>query len=109
MFPPSRLRFTTRTLAVALAVTVPALAQSNRPKATVWTLNGTSPDANTGAQLFQAPGIEWARQAEFEKRARFSKGGPDEIKLQSAEAGAGNRFDHTFPAHSITTFELAVQ
>src|SRR5262249_12655649 len=28
---------------------------------TVWTLNGTGIDANTGTQLFQAPGIKWAK------------------------------------------------
>lgn len=75
----------------------------------VYTLNGTSPDANTGTELFQAPGVQWARQAEFELGGRFSKGGPGEIQLQRSGIIADSRIEHRFPAHSITVFELTAK
>lgn len=78
-------------------------------KARIWTVNGKSPDANTGSELFQGTGIAWARQAEYERGGRFSKGGPDEVKMMEGELGVDGQFQYTFPAHSITTIELPVR
>jgi alpha-N-arabinofuranosidase len=42
---------------------------------TAWTLDGAGIDANTGTQLFQAPGVHWARQAADEANPKFGQGG----------------------------------
>ena len=75
--------------------------------ATAWTLNGASIDANTGTELFQAPGVTWARQAEAESNPQFYKGQPDAVKIESkAIANISGEFMYRFPAHSVTSLEI---
>jgi hypothetical protein len=75
--------------------------------ATAWTLNGTAIDANTGTQLFQAPGIKWARQETDGPQCRFNSGAPDEIKMTSGSFDPiRETFEYSFPAHSITALEI---
>lgn len=92
---------------VTAAVEVAGIGIGGR--AAVHTLNGTSADANTGTEPFQAPGVKWARQAEFEPGGRFSEGGGGEIQLQRTGISADSRFEYRFPAHSITAFELSTK
>jgi alpha-L-arabinofuranosidase len=81
---------------------------SPAPAATAVVLTGTSLDANTGTELYQAPGVRWDRQAEVGSRPRFARGGPDEITLSSGPvAGVGPAFEHAFPPLSIVSLELA--
>jgi alpha-L-arabinofuranosidase len=76
--------------------------------AATWTLNGTAIDANTGTQLFQAPGVKWARQESDGPNGRFNSGGPDEIKITPGTFDkVGETFEYSFPAHSITAFEIS--
>jgi alpha-N-arabinofuranosidase len=75
--------------------------------ATAWVLDGTAIGANTGSKPVAVPGIQWAKQAEDSKNPRFDRGGPDEIKLKSSPlSNAANSFEHTFPAHSVTSLEI---
>ena len=77
---------------------------------TAWTLNGTGIDANTGTQLFQAPGVKWARQASDESNPRFDAGGPNEVGVTRSDVtNAAARFTYSFPAHSVTVLELPVK
>ncbi|MCX6623460.1 MAG: hypothetical protein NTY38_20820 [Acidobacteria bacterium] len=77
-------------------------------RAATWTLNGTAIDANTGTELFQAPGVQWARQESDGPQGRFRSGGPDEITVAAATFDAiRESFDYSFPAHSITAFEIS--
>jgi alpha-N-arabinofuranosidase len=79
-------------------------------KATVWTMSGRSLDANTGTQLPEEGGIHWARQAEDEKNPRFDKGGPGEIRIESAPlAAAGNVISVPLPRLSVVSLEIPVQ
>jgi alpha-N-arabinofuranosidase len=74
---------------------------------TSWTLNGTGIDANTGTELFQAPGVRWAKQAGDEPNPRIDRGGPDEVTVTSAPlSGLRSTFEYTFPPHSVTALEL---
>lgn len=78
--------------------------------ATVWTLSGTGIDANTGTQLFQAPGVQWARQAADEKNPRFHKGGPGEVTLTSATLPKiTSEFRYVLPKLSVTSFEIGAR
>ncbi len=75
--------------------------------ATAWTLNGTGIDANTGTELFKAPGVKWPEQAMMKSNPRFDKGGPQEVAIsQSSLKGVANQFEYTFPAHSVTSLEI---
>ncbi|MGH9784009.1 MAG: hypothetical protein ACRD88_07465, partial [Terriglobia bacterium] len=76
-------------------------------RAAAWTLNGTGLDAHTGTMPIALPGLRWGRQVEDSRNPRFSKGGPREITLSSSTVnGAGARFTHRFPSHSVTSLEL---
>jgi alpha-N-arabinofuranosidase len=76
---------------------------------TATTLTGAGIDAHTGTQLFQAPGVRWAAQADDGARGRFRHGGPGEITLEStAFSAVGATFEHTFPARSVTSLELRI-
>ncbi|HWB83058.1 MAG TPA: alpha-L-arabinofuranosidase C-terminal domain-containing protein [Bryobacteraceae bacterium] len=76
-------------------------------KATAWTLNGSGIDANTGSRPVAVPGVKWGKQAEDSRNPHFDRGGPDEIKLTSAALKtAGESFEYTFPAHSVTSLEI---
>jgi alpha-N-arabinofuranosidase len=71
----------------------------------VWTLNGTGIDANTGTKMPR--GIEYARPIEAQPNPRFSKGSPEEVTLSSKPLqGASAAFEYTFPAHSVTSLEI---
>jgi hypothetical protein len=71
----------------------------------VWTLNGTGIDANTGTRLPRGP--EYGRPIEAQPNPRFSKGGPGEVTLSSQPLqGASAAFEFTFPAHSVTSLEI---
>lgn len=90
---------------------IPAKAKLNgcEPKgnATVWTLDGTAIDANTGTELFQGAGVRWASEA---SESRFDKGGPNEISLHSTILNiAAPIFEYTFPPHSLTSLEIPCQ
>lgn len=74
---------------------------------TVWTLNGTGIDANTGTELFKAPGVKWPEQAAMQPNPRFDRGGPQEISFGEAPLrGVAAQFDYTFPAHSVTSLQI---
>jgi alpha-L-arabinofuranosidase len=74
---------------------------------TAWVLNGTGTDANTGTELFKAPGITWAKQAMVEPNPRFDRGGPDEIRITSAPLQrVAGEFEYTFAPHSVTSLEI---
>ena len=76
-------------------------------KATAWTLAGTSIDANTGTELFQAPGVRWAKQAGDERNPRIDRGGPDEVAITSKPvAASGSRCTLALPPASVTAVEL---
>jgi alpha-N-arabinofuranosidase len=77
---------------------------------TVYTLNGSAIDANTGTQLPQIPGLNWAPQAVAAPDGRFNFGGPEEVRVStSAITGVSNSFTYSFPAHSVTTIVLTAQ
>ncbi|MEC9373182.1 MAG: alpha-L-arabinofuranosidase C-terminal domain-containing protein, partial [Planctomycetota bacterium] len=70
--------------------------------ATLHTLTGPSIDANTGTELLQVPGLDWARQATA-KNGRFTRGAPSEITLTESTINIpAAEFTHTFPPRSIT-------
>jgi alpha-N-arabinofuranosidase len=74
---------------------------------TAWTLNGTGIDANTGTQLFKAPGVQWPTQAEMKINPRFEHGGPWEVSITPTTVkGVATQFEYTFPAHSFTSLEV---
>ncbi len=74
---------------------------------TAWTLNGRGIDANTGTELFQAPGANWARQAVDEAHQRFDRGGPGEISMTTQKlTRPGETLEWTFQAHSVTSLEI---
>jgi alpha-N-arabinofuranosidase len=90
-------------------VTARISVQGFRPAAegVAWTLDGTGIDANTGTELFQAPGVKWATQAAAEPNPRFAHGGPDEVKISRKPVRAlGSDFEYSFPAHSVTSLEI---
>ena len=73
-----------------------------------WTLSGPGIDANTGTELFQAPGVKWTQQAEDEKNPRFRKGDPGEVMIvPSRVANVGRTFQYNFPPRSVTAIEIA--
>ncbi|HWB83040.1 MAG TPA: hypothetical protein VG675_02790 [Bryobacteraceae bacterium] len=75
--------------------------------ATVYTLDGTGADANTGTSLFQMPGLTWAKQAQIMPDPRFYSGGPDEVTITTSSIpNPFAAFDYTFPAHSVTSIVL---
>jgi alpha-L-arabinofuranosidase len=77
---------------------------SAQPKATVWQLNGTAIDANTGTQMAQNAKVKWGRQASV---ARFGQGGPGEVRVEESTLQIGDgRFNYEFPAHSVTAIEI---
>jgi alpha-N-arabinofuranosidase len=70
-------------------------------------VTGTGIDANTGTELFQAPGMKWPKQATDKKNPRFAKGGKKEIRLEEkALDTAQGGFKFSFGKHSITAIEL---
>lgn len=75
--------------------------------ASVWTLTGTGLDANLGAELFQAPGIRWPKQAQDPLNPRYAKGGPGEVEVRRSSLDqVGGRFRYVFPPHSVTVIEI---
>jgi alpha-N-arabinofuranosidase len=76
-------------------------------KGRAFILTGTGLDANTGTELFKAPGMKWPKQTADEKNPRFDKGGPGEIELSDhALQLVDNGFEYSFGKHSITAIEL---
>jgi alpha-N-arabinofuranosidase len=76
-------------------------------RATVYTLNGTAPDANTGTQLPSYPGLTWATQAVIGPFSRFQNGGPLEVSISSSSlTNLTSDFDFVFRAHSVTSIAL---
>jgi hypothetical protein len=76
--------------------------------ATVWTLDGSGIDANTGTIPVQLPGLNWGRQTEDPRNPRFHRGGPGEVTLsESTIPGVSEQFRYVFPPHSITSLRLA--
>lgn len=74
---------------------------------TAWTLTGTGIDANTGTDLPEMPGLNWAQQVEDTYNPRFREGGPDEVTLTaSTVSGLGPTFAYTFGPHSVTSLEI---
>jgi alpha-L-arabinofuranosidase len=70
-------------------------------------LSGSGIDAHTGTQLFTAPGVKWAPQAEDAVNPRFAKGAPDEITVtEHALSVEGSSFAWSFEKHSLTAIEL---
>jgi alpha-N-arabinofuranosidase len=77
---------------------------------TAWVLNGTGIDANTGTELFKAPGVKWPAQAEMQPNPRFNRGGPQEVSIrETALNSVGNEFEYIFPAHSVTSLQIRVR
>ena len=76
--------------------------------ATVYTLNGTAADANTGTEL---PGVvKWATQSTIGPNSRFQNGGPTEVGIiGSTLSNVSGDFVYTFPAHSVTSIVLVGQ
>jgi alpha-N-arabinofuranosidase len=75
-------------------------------RATVYTLNGTAADANTGTQLPNV-GVTWATQATIMPNSRFLNGSPTEVGITGwALEGLTTDFVYTFPAHSVTSIAL---
>lgn len=73
---------------------------------TAWTLQGTGIDANTGTELYKAPGVTWARQA-ADINPRFDRGDPREIWIDSSPLRTTTpSFEYAFPAHSVTSLEI---
>ena len=78
-----------------------------RAKGTAWILTGKSVDANTGTELFRAPGVKWAQQAEMEKNPQFSKGSPSEINITSVPLNnLKEKFEYVFPPHSVVSLQI---
>jgi alpha-N-arabinofuranosidase len=78
-----------------------------RSEGLAYVLSGTGIDANTGTQLFKAPGVKWARQAVDEQNARFYKGGPGEISITEHPVTlTGSALEYSFGKHSVTAIEL---
>jgi alpha-N-arabinofuranosidase len=76
-------------------------------RATVYTLNGTAPDANTGTTVQSFPGVTWATQATIGPISRFNNGGPGEVTIaNSSLSNLTSDFDFVFRAHSVTSIVL---
>jgi alpha-N-arabinofuranosidase len=75
--------------------------------ATAWTLNGTGIDANTGTELFKAPGVKWPKQATVQSNPRFDRGGPQEVSISETKVSqVAAQFEYSFPAHSVTSLQI---
>src|SRR5690606_16804236 len=51
-----------------------------------WTLTGSGIDAHTGTELPKTPGLNWAAQTAAQPGGRFDHGGPDEVRIDAADA-----------------------
>jgi hypothetical protein len=69
-------------------------------------LTGTGLDANTGTELFAAPGMKWPKQTMDDRNPRFDKGAPGQITLTEYPLAVGASFEYSFPKHSVTAIEL---
>jgi alpha-N-arabinofuranosidase len=77
--------------------------------ATLWTLNGTALDANTGTQPSTNLGVVWAAQAAEAPDGQINNGGPDQIWISTQTVpvtGCSAQFD--FPAHSVTAVQVPI-
>lgn len=73
-------------------------------RATVWTLNGSGLDANTGTGIIEVPGLQVPPQVEDPANPRFHLGGDGEITFESSRWALGDSgIVYTFPAHSATS------
>jgi alpha-N-arabinofuranosidase len=70
-----------------------------------WRLSGSALDANTGTELPDVPGVDWADQVESEEK-RFDKGGPGEVGIEEGKFDASESFEMSFPRHSVTVLEM---
>src|SRR5262249_34154813 len=78
--------------------------------ATVHSITGTGVDANTGTQLFQAPGVRWAAQATHAQNPRFERGAPTEIQMESKQIAASpNGLSLVLPRFSIVSIEVPLR
>lgn len=76
-------------------------------RATVYTLSGTAPDANTGTVLPRIPLVNWAAQAQIGPASRFVNGGPLEVGISNTLlSNLGSDFDFVFEPHSVTSIAL---
>jgi len=94
----------------AIPVTINVANARLSGSARITTLDGTGIDANTGTELFRAPGVRWARQASDERHPRFDKGSDGEIRIRKAERrGLRSSFVETLPAASLTVMEIDLE
>lgn len=76
-------------------------------KATVWTLNAPSLDANNGVDLPKVRGITWPKPAKAPENSMFDEGHPGAVTTQRAEVdGVSASWEVVIPAHSVVSFEL---
>lgn len=76
-------------------------------KATVWTLNAPSLDANNGVDLPKVRGITWPKPAKAPENSMFDEGHPGAVTTQRTEAdGVSASWEVVIPAHSVVSFEL---
>jgi alpha-N-arabinofuranosidase len=75
---------------------------------TVWSLNGTGIDANTGTDWPLAAFFTFSPPAIDSVNPQFWFGSPSAVTLTGAPVSSlfGNLFTYTFPAHSVTSLEI---
>lgn len=75
-------------------------------------LTGASPDANSGAELPNVPGLRWGAQVNVDAQARhFDRGAPSAIAFTSTPlrlAGPAGVV-YRLPPHSVASLELALR
>jgi len=78
-----------------------------KSRGSTFTLTGMGIDANTGTELFKAPGVKWAPQAVDKLDQRFNKGAPGEITLKKTPINhVKPDLEYTFAKHSVTAIVL---
>ncbi|MCC7427027.1 MAG: hypothetical protein IT557_08995 [Alphaproteobacteria bacterium] len=83
------------------------IAGASPGQGTAWLLTGSGPDAHTGAELPQIPGLRWAQQAQVAPWNRFRESGPDDVSFSGTPlASVGPRMRHRVPPHSLVSLEL---
>ena len=79
-------------------------------RARISTLTGTGIDANTGTELFRAPGVKWAAQAKDDRNPQFDRGGDGQVRISSQQRqGLGPIFKQVLPKASVTAMELDIR
>lgn len=91
-----------RHASAAIAARVTLAGTAGAAALTTETLTADAPDAHTGTQLLQIPGLRWGDQARAGPRGRFHLGAEGEVRLLRESLGpSGAERTLRVPAHSM--------